>query len=80
MRVLLQYEDKHIGIQVQICETTSSGSCDNPIKTKQWISYDNPLTVTVGGEVYKISLETIDHAGANPFKLAAYIKVVKIKG
>jgi hypothetical protein len=80
MRVLLQYLDKRLGIQVQVCQTTSSGPCANEIKTKQWISYDAPLTVPVGNNVYRITLQTIDHAGANPFTLAAYIKVVKIKG
>src|SRR6266536_208316 len=78
MRVLLQYLDKRLGIQVEVCQTTSSARCDNPIKTKAWISYDRPLTVKVGDFNYQISLKAIDHAGNNPFKLAAYINVVKL--
>lgn len=78
MRVLLQYLDKSLGIQVQICETTSSAPCDNPLKTKTWISYDTPLTVTVANKKYKIALKAIDHAGYNPFNLAAFINVTEI--
>ncbi|MEP7108528.1 MAG: hypothetical protein ABI760_11110, partial [Ferruginibacter sp.] len=48
MRVLLQYLDKGMGIQVQICNIKSSGPCPNPIRTKEWISFDKPMNVRVG--------------------------------
>lgn len=82
MRILLQDLDKKKGIQIQICQTTGSELCkaENSIITGQWISFDEPLTIMIDNSTYKISLKTIDHAGNNPFKLAAYVNVVKIIG
>jgi len=78
MRVLLQELDKKNGrVQIQICHTTVKCASENLITTK-WIYYDKPLTVSVGDNNYKISLKAIDHAGHNPFKLAAYINVIKL--
>lgn len=80
MRILLQGLDKQSGIQVQVCEVIENGNCNenNAIITNQLISYNSPLTIIVGDAAYQISLSIIDHAGTNPFKLAAYINVVKL--
>ena len=73
IRILLQYLDKDIGIEVQVCNTTSSDICKQPLKNKAWIKKDKPLVFSVENKEYKIELNNIDHAGKNPFTLAAYI-------
>jgi len=72
-RILLQYLDKSLGAQIQICKTRDSGSCKDPLKNKEWIGLGKPLQFSDGGKQYRINLEAIDHAGKNPFTLAAYI-------
>jgi len=72
-RILLQYLDKSLGAQIQICKTRDSGSCRDPLKNKEWIGLGKPLQFSDGGKQYRINLEAIDHAGKNPFTLAAYI-------
>ncbi len=72
-RVLLQYLDKKLGIQVEICKTNDYSSCQAPIRTKAWVKYNSPLEFSDNGKSYKVNLEAIDPAGKNPFKLAAYI-------
>ncbi|TND09345.1 MAG: hypothetical protein FD123_1307 [Bacteroidetes bacterium] len=77
MRILLQYLDKKIGIQVEVCQTNSPGKCDKPIVTKAWVSMDKPLGFTSGNFRYELRLQAIDHAGRNPFTEAAYITLEK---
>lgn len=77
-RVLLQYLDKNLGIQVQVCKTTESDSCKKPILDKKWIKYKEPIQFTDEGNTYQINLEDINHAGKNPFKQAAYITFEKL--
>lgn len=72
-RVLLLYLDKQLGIQVEVCKTKSTDACPNPILTKVWIRFDKPLEFSDNGNHCRINLEAIDHAGKNPFKLAAYV-------
>ncbi len=76
-RVLLQYLDKNLGIQVQVCKTSDSGKCEKPILNQKWIKYKEPIQFTDEGDTYQINLEDINHAGKNPFKLAAYITFEK---
>jgi regulator of replication initiation timing len=79
MRILLQYLDKNIGIQVQVCPTRGAGRCEAPLATKQWITFDKPFDFVYKDTHYRISLKAIDHAGKNPFTLAAYIALEKVK-
>ncbi|MDB5198717.1 MAG: hypothetical protein JWO92_680 [Chitinophagaceae bacterium] len=72
-RILLQYLDKSLGIQVEVCKDPGTGKCENPLLTKAWVKFDSPLQFSDNGHIYRINLEAIDHAGKNPFKLAAYI-------
>lgn len=76
-RVLLLYLDKNLGIEVQVCKTLNSDVCEKPILDKKWIKYKDPLQFTDEGNIYQINLEDINHAGKNPFKLAAYITFEK---
>jgi methyl-accepting chemotaxis protein len=78
-RVLLQYLDKKLGIQVQVCKTASSGACPNPLLTKAWVKFGAPIEFSDNGHSYRINLETIDHAGKNPFTMAAYITFETLK-
>ncbi len=72
-RITLQYLDKKLGIQVGICTTNNGSDCEKTILTKAWVEFDKPLGFTENGKSYRINLEAIDHAGKNPFTLAAYI-------
>ncbi|MCW3102168.1 MAG: hypothetical protein JWO09_608 [Bacteroidetes bacterium] len=72
-RVLLQYLDKKLGIQVSVCKPDDKGACGSTLYTKQWIKFDAPFQFSDAGKSYRINLEAIDHAGNNPFTLAAYI-------
>lgn len=72
-RVLLQYLDPKLGIQVEVCKTAGSGRCESPLLTKAWVRFDAPLQFSDNGRTYRISLEAIDYAGSNPFKKAAYV-------
>jgi len=72
-RVLLQYLDKKLGIQVEVCKTKSTTPCQSPILTKAWVKSGNALEFSDDNHHYRINLEAIDRAGRNPFTLAAYI-------
>jgi hypothetical protein len=72
-RVLLQYLDKNLGIQVEICKTSESSICQVPLRSKTWVRFGSPLQFSDNGKSYILNLEAIDHAGKNPFKLAAYV-------
>ena len=72
-RILLQYLDKNLGIQVEVCRTSGSEICVAPLLTKAWVKYNTPLQFSDNGKTFKINLESIDYAGNNPFKQAAYI-------
>lgn len=72
-RILLQYLDKNLGIQVEVCKTSGSEICARPLLTKAWVKYNAPLQFSDNGKSYRINLEAIEHAGKNPFTLAAYI-------
>jgi hypothetical protein len=72
-RITLQYLDKNVGIQVGICVTKNGSDCEKEILTKKWVKFNSPLEFKEDGKVYRINLEAIDHAGKNPFTLAAYI-------
>jgi flagellin-like hook-associated protein FlgL len=79
LRVLLQYLDKKLGIQVQVCHTTETTPCKSPLINKAWITYDKPLDFQYENNRYRISLKAIDRAGRNPFNLAAYIGFEKVR-
>ena len=72
-RILLQYLDKNLGIQVQVCKTDNSAPCASPLLTKAWVKFGSPLQFDDSGQSYRINLEDIAHAGNNPFTLAAYV-------
>ncbi|MCZ4222640.1 hypothetical protein [Pedobacter rhodius] len=78
-RILLQYLDKDLGIQVQICKTKSTRACENPLLTKAWVKFGSPLQFSDGDQSYRINLEAIAHAGKNPFNLAAYVTFETLK-
>jgi hypothetical protein len=77
-RILCQYLNKKDGIQVSVCNTATQADCKTTIITQAWIKYDEALLFTDGGNTYRISLDAIDHAGKNPFTLAAYITFEKL--
>lgn len=72
-RILLTKLDKSSGIQVQVCKTNGSEDCKDPLLSNTWVRYDSPLQFSDNGKDYRINLVAIDHAGKNPFTLAAYI-------
>lgn len=78
-RILLQYLNKNLGIQVEICNTTDASICQTPLLTKAWVKYNSPLQFSDNGHSYRLNLEAIDHAGKNPFTLAAYITFETLK-
>jgi hypothetical protein len=72
-RILLQQLNKNDGIVVEVCKTENLSKCDSPLLTNKYVRYDSPLQFTDNNHTYQINLEAIDHAGNNPFTLAAYI-------
>lgn len=80
VRILLQDLDKKKGIEIRMCKTIGNEICtdDNALVNYKWIPFNAPFSINIDGSRYQVSLQTIDHAGNNPFKLAAYINVLKL--
>jgi hypothetical protein len=72
-RILLLYVNKQEGAELQICKSQDSKKCTNPLIEKGWAKFGNPLQFSDNGKIYRINLEAVDHAGKNPFTLAAYV-------
>lgn len=64
--------------QVQACYQTADGECDTIALPDEGIfNTQKTLDFKYKGTSYSLVLQKVDHAGVNPFKLAAYINLVQ---
>jgi hypothetical protein len=74
IKIKLITESKSAGvITVKICNTPGDWNCDSDQLPLITITYNTPYSFKNNGFTYTLSLKTIDYAGKNPFKLAAYV-------
>ncbi|ACU61731.1 hypothetical protein Cpin_4282 [Chitinophaga pinensis DSM 2588] len=81
-RITLIDLNRNSGIRVKIGKTQSddpTDHCQESVVQDDYIKYNEPLLFSDRTHDYKVNLVAIDHAGKNPFKLAAYINLETLK-
>jgi len=70
---LLELDKRQQTIRVKACYTNTPFSCEQPLETPGYLDIRTPLLFNYGDKQYELSLKSINHAGKNPFTLAAYV-------
>ncbi|WP_439697035.1 hypothetical protein ACFGVS_00735 [Mucilaginibacter sp. AW1-7] len=70
---LLDLDRRQQTIRVKACYTNTPFSCEHPLETSGELDIRTPLLFSYGDKQYELSLKSINHAGKNPFTLAAYV-------